>query len=163
MKISVDIDKMAYFVIMTIILSLLAVLGFYIDRKKAPKIRRNVEELYINGIITIGTVTAVSADVPGNIPILGTVFYRFERSNDIIFTHLGTAQPKQISDETDKLFRSRIPKINKNDKFLVLYHANEPRNAILLLDHPINSDVDFERYKAEIEELRKDQKWRGFR
>jgi len=156
---------MAYYIIIAIILSLLGVISFYIDRKQAPRIRNRVEELYIYGNFAIGTVSAVTADGYGGYhAVFGDIFYRFEALGGIIYTNLGGALPKQISATTDSLFRRRLSvDINPKDKFLVLYDNNDPHNSILLLDHSIKSKTDFDCYVAKIEELRKDPNWRGFK
>jgi len=159
----IDFTKMGNFLVGAIFLILLVFLGFYIDKKQAPKIRKRVEEIYLNGNFATGTVTAVTADTYGQPVILGGIYYKFETPNGLIYTNLGGALPKQISAATDSLFRYRIPDVKKEDTFLVLYDKNDPKNSILLLDHPINSEEDFARYVAEIEELRKDPKWRGYK
>ena len=160
----IDFTKMGNFIVGAIFLILLVFLGFYIDRKQAPKIRKRVEELYLNGNIAIGTVSSVTGDTYGNPIVLGCIYYRFEASVGITYTNLGGALPKQISAATDSLFQRRLSTgISSGDKFLVIYDENDPKNAILLLDHPINSEEDFARYVAAIEELRKDPKWRGYK
>ena len=162
-NIKIDKDKIGYFSVMIIIFAFLGILARYCDLKKEPKIRKNIEELYVNGQFAIGIIIAITADVPGYHTTVGTIFYKFESSTSIIYANFGAAQPKQISANTDSLFKKRLSAgIKLEDLFLVLYDKNDPKNAILLLDHPIKSDADFERYKAEIEELRKDPKWHGY-
>ena len=146
-----------------IFMALLVILGHYIDFKKAPGIRKKVEELYINGKCTIGTVTTVTGDIYQPTYVPGSIYYNFETPCGIIYANLGGARVKQISAVTDSLFKRKVSiGIKSDDKFLVLYDKNDPNNAILLLDHPIKCDSDFARYKAEIEEKRKDPKWRGY-
>ena len=156
--------KMANFLFVIIILALLLVLARYIDSRKAPGIRERVEELYLNGEFAIGTVSSVSGNTYTKVIVLGDIRYRFETLAGIKHGVLGGALPEQISAATDSLFRRRLSTgITSGNQFLVLYDESNPKNAILLLEHPIKSDADFERYKAEIEELRKSPEWRGFK
>ena len=147
-----------------IVLALLGVLAHYCDTKNKPKIRKRVEELYMNGNFAIGTVSTVAGDLSGPTTLrLGNIYYNFESPTGIIHASLSGLLPRQISAATDSLFKRRVSiGIKSDDKFLVLYDKNDPNNAILLLDHPIKSDSDFVRYKVEIEEKRKDKSWRGY-
>jgi hypothetical protein len=144
-------------------------LGRYCDRKNAPKIRKNVEELYINGTFAIGT------DLGGNYTQFQTgggtfdgISYGFKipisikHPKGMCAGFLGYGQVKQISEGTRYVYNRFHTLVKHEDKFLVLYDKSDPNNAILLLDHPIKSDSDFLRYKAEIEEKRKDKNWRGY-
>jgi len=166
----INLYKMAYYFIVIIILVLFIVLGYYIDSKKAPKIRKRVEEIYMNGKFAIGTVSGGSYTIfnnGGSIMFSG-VSYGFKvpvsnknpKGYEARCLQRGLA--KQISKETYRIYNGFEALVKRKDKFLVLYDEDNPKNAILLLDHPIKSDADFERYKAEIEELRKDPKWRGY-
>jgi len=156
--------KYAVYMIYIVGIIIIIVLVGYSTFFQPDIMRKEVEELYLNGEFSIGTVSAVDANKYSDPQVLGGIHYRFETSSGTIFAVLGGARVKQISEATNNLFKRRLAVgIKSGDRFLVLYAENDPKNAILLLDHPINSDSDFARYKAEIEELRQDPKWRGFK
>jgi hypothetical protein len=156
----INLNKMGNFFIVAIILSLLVVLGFYIDRKQAPKIRKRVEALYMNGNFSTATNLGSTTSTYGTFQ---NITYGFKTPNGGIATALGYNQAKQISEGTFIVYKNFLTDVKKEDRFLVLYDENDPSNSILLLDHPISSDSDFARYVAEIEELRQDPKWRGYK
>jgi hypothetical protein len=144
------------------IVIIIALTGYSIFYQPAI-MRKEVEDLYLKGDFSMGTVSAVVAAVYRTPQVQASIHYKFEVSDRSVCAVLAGARIKQISKITNDLFLNRPSYINKNDRFLVLYDKNNPNNAILLLDHPISSEADFERYKAEIEELRKDTTWRGYK
>jgi hypothetical protein len=159
------LNTMASFLFPIIFIIIIAVLARYCETKKAPGIRKNVEKLYVNGSFSIGTNLHACY---GSSTYLGVYFdgYSYDFATVIGYEtshrRLSNSEAKQISQGTFSVYQKLSSDINREDKFLVLYDKNNPKDAILLLDHPIKSDNDFERYKAEIEELRKDKSWRGY-
>ncbi|MCL2247296.1 MAG: hypothetical protein FWC10_10040 [Lentimicrobiaceae bacterium] len=166
--IKIDKDKMGYFFLMTIIFALLVILGYYIDFKKAPGIRKNVEELYLNGEFSTATNLGGTWSSLNGTTVFDGISYGFQvpvstkNPRGYQAAGMGSALAEQISKATDSIYKRFVSTVKREDVFLVLYDKNKPKNAILLLDHPIKSDSDFARYKAEIEEKRKDKSWRGY-
>jgi hypothetical protein len=161
----INLDKMTQFLIPIIFIAVTVVLARYCETKKAPGIRKNVEKLYLNGNFSIGTNLHVCH---GSSTYIGSYFdgysYDFVTStgSEIKSRYLIASDAKQISKGSFSVYQRLHSDVNKEDKFFVLYDESNPKNAILLLDHPIKSDADFERYKAEIEKLRKDPNWQGY-
>jgi hypothetical protein len=156
----INLNKMAGFLLGAIFLTLLVFLGFYIDRKQAPKIRKRVEELYLSGNFSTATNLGSTTSTYGTFQ---DIIYGFKTPNGGISTGLGYNKAKLISEGTFTVYKNFLTDVKKEDTFLVLYDKNDPKNSILLLCHPIKSDEDFARYVAEIEELRKNPKWRGYK
>jgi uncharacterized protein (DUF1778 family) len=145
-----------------IIIIVLACYGFFFQ---PDKIRQRVEELYRNGKFATGTIVSKGYNTYEYGNTLSSILYKFNVQNTEQRQSITMASSKQISKTTYKIFlRSTGRKAGAaiDAQFLVLYDENNPKNAIILLDHPIKSDKDFERYKAEIEERRKDKSWRGY-
>ena len=163
-------NKMGSFLFYVILFTPLFFITRCIDKNQAPKIRKRVEEIYMNGNYVIGTVSGGSYTIfnnGGSIMFSGVSYgFKVPVSNKNPKGYearcLQSGLAKQISKETYRIYNGFAALVKRKDKFLVLYDEDNPKNAILLLDHPIKSDADFERYKAEIEELRKDPKWRGY-
>ena len=157
--------SMKFFYIGLIIGLIGMVVGFCYGTFFQPsKIRKKVEELYLNGKFAISTVLGGNYAVYGEATTqLSSIGYRFEISTGKHYGAINSLIAKQTSKATYSAFCRYSTVVKKGDRFLVLYDKNDPKNAILLLDHPITSDLDFERYKTEIEELRKDPKWRGYK
>jgi len=161
--------ELTYWFIVIIFFAFLIIIGYYIDFKKAPGIRKNVEELYIHGEFSTATnLGSTSSQLPGGVWMFDGISYGFKvpvsakNPRGYQATGMGSAFAEQISKATDSIYKSFSSTVKREDVFLVLYDKNKPKNAILLLDHPIKSDSDFVRYKAEIEEKRKDKSWRGY-
>jgi len=161
----IDFAATIFYTIVAICVTIAIALVCYERFVLFDKRRNNVEELYMNGYFSIGTVSRVTADVVTDVQIQGAIYYRFKTSTGIIYDNfLGSGIAKHISKTTYKLFKNRLPDIKSGDKFLVLYDEDKtyPQNSILLLDHPIESELDFERYKTEIEKNRQNKNWRGY-
>lgn len=157
----IDLDSIIKMIMAVIIILIIVVVARYCENKKAPGIRKNIEELYLNGKFSIGS-NLYEQDIIMTSTITTELRYRFETSTGLETKFLGSSVARQISRETDRLFRKELSACVKLGSFLVLYEDGNPKNAILLLDHPIKNDLDFERYKVEIEEKRKDKSWRGY-
>ena len=98
---------MAYYIIVAIILILLGILAYYCDLKNEPKIRKNVEVLYVNGNFAIGIVSGGNyTNLSGGGTLLGCISYGFVVPISTKYPRgygagcLGYAQAKQISKRT---------------------------------------------------------------
>ena len=138
----------------------------YSKFSQEPKIKQRVDELYLNGKFATGTIKykGYTTYELGN--ILMDIGYWFEVQNNTQRGSITRIVAEQISKATYSIFlksTGRWEGAAKDAQFLVLYDENDLGNSIILFECPINSDSDIVRYVAEIEELRKDPEWRGYR
>ena len=129
------------------------------------KIKQEVAKLYLNGKFTIGTIISKGHTTYELGVIMTSINYTFLVQNSKQKGFITRPMAKHISKATYNLFLKSggiKPGVTEGDQFLVLYDENDLESSIILFECPITSEDDFERYKAEIEELRKDPKWHGY-
>ena len=138
----------------------------YSKFSQEPKIKQRVEGLYLNGKFAMGIITGKGYNTYELGSTLSTIGYKFYVQDNRQRGFISRVIAKQISKETYNIFLKSggiRPKAAKDAQFLVLYDESDLENSIILFECPINSESDFAHYKSEIEELRKDPKWRGYK
>lgn len=138
----------------------------YSKFSQEPKIKQRVEGLYLNGKFAMGIITGKGYNTYELGNTLSSIGYKFYVQNNMQRGSITRISAKQISERTYKIYLKSggiRAEAEVDDKFLVLYDESDLGNSIILFECPIKSETDFERYVAEIEELRKDLKWRGYK
>ncbi|MDL2308067.1 hypothetical protein LJC68_02080 [Bacteroidales bacterium OttesenSCG-928-B11] len=149
------------FIILIALLTLsLVILFFWWAFIGQPQyIRKEVDDLLKNGQFSIGSVTEKNYHTIKGGTMLSSIGYHFY-INDI--KHKGAIShpvAKQISEKAGQYYYdNRLFGDNtiKEQRFLVVYEENDPKNSLLLLDRPIEKEGDFEQYVKEMEQIRKD-------
>jgi len=155
-----------YYIGITVVIIIIIVLACYDVLFQQDKRKQRIEALYLNGKFAIGTIKYKGYNTYDHAITLMDIGYWFDFQNN---THRGSISrgiAKIISKETYTIFlksAGRRAGAAVDAQFLVLYGENDLENSIILFECPINSETDFARYVAEIEELRKDPKWRGYK